>query len=329
MLDLLIRGAAIGILAMISLVLMSTPRSRKTGRPALAVALLVSCYLVVSGPLSAQIPAPTRLILTIGATLVPFAFTWLMLELISGPQLRKWPWLCLGALSGLISFLSPVWPVVQEIRAGLVILLYGGLMWLAIRADRDDLVEVRRRFRRGFLALMTLLGVVISLIEAGGLDADIPAYIYPVQASAFLVLAGLFAWQTLRPGSEMFPASSPPSSPRPARQSDLIERLNAAMGMGVWQREGLSIRALALDLGVPEHRMRVAINQELGFRNFSTFINTRRIEAAKAVLGDPAGAEITILEIAYDCGFASLGPFNKAFRAQTGQSPREYRANPG
>jgi len=33
----------------------------------------------------------------------------------------------------------------------------------------------------------------------------------------------------------------------------------------------------------------------------------------------------TVLEIAYDVGFASVGPFNRAFRAEFGQSPTEYR----
>jgi AraC-like DNA-binding protein len=33
----------------------------------------------------------------------------------------------------------------------------------------------------------------------------------------------------------------------------------------------------------------------------------------------------TGLEIAQETGFVSLGPFNRAFRAQTGQSPTELR----
>ena len=54
-------------------------------------------------------------------------------------------------------------------------------------------------------------------------------------------------------------------------------------------------------------------------------MNGYRINAAKAALLAPENLDKTILEIAYDCGFASLAPFNKAFRALTGQSPRDYR----
>lgn len=176
--------------------------------------------------------------------------------------------------------------------------------------------------------MMTLLGVIIWLIEASGVDADLPGFVYPLQAAAFLGLALLFAWQTLRPGTHM---SSAPATGRPAAatRSDLIDRLDALVAQGVWRREGLSIRALADELAVPEHRRRKAINRELGYRNFSSFINGHRIDAANLVLADPTQARVTILEVAYDTGFASLGPFNKAFRAQTGQSPREFRANPG
>ena len=33
----------------------------------------------------------------------------------------------------------------------------------------------------------------------------------------------------------------------------------------------------------------------------------------------------TVLEVAYEVGFASVGPFNRAFRAEIGYSPTEYR----
>jgi len=46
------------------------------------------------------------------------------------------------------------------------------------------------------------------------------------------------------------------------------------------REEGLTIGMLATKLAVPEHRLRRAINQSLGYRNFSSFINRARIEAA-------------------------------------------------
>ena len=97
------------------------------------------------------------------------------------------------------------------------------------------------------------------------------------------------------------------------------------MDAGIWRREGLSIGALAGELGMPEHRLRSLINDRLGYRNFADFLNARRIEAAKARLADPAEARSTVAAIAFDLGYGSLGPFNRAFRAATGATPTAWR----
>ena len=105
----------------------------------------------------------------------------------------------------------------------------------------------------------------------------------------------------------------------------LIGRITSAMAAGIWREEGLTIGALATKLSVPEHRLRRTINKGLGHRNFSSFINRARIEAACDMLRDPEHVHTTMLEIAYDVGFSSMGPFNRAFRAEVGRSPTEYR----
>jgi AraC-like DNA-binding protein len=62
-------------------------------------------------------------------------------------------------------------------------------------------------------------------------------------------------------------------------------------------------------------------------------LNFYRIADAKAALADPAQAAVPVLTIALDSGFSSLGPFNRAFKAETGMTPTEFRrlggANPG
>ena len=69
-----------------------------------------------------------------------------------------------------------------------------------------------------------------------------------------------------------------------------------------WQREGLTIGALAEEVGAPEHKLRRLINDHLGFRNFAAFVNARRIDAAKARLADPAKARDPVSAIAFDLG---------------------------
>jgi AraC-like DNA-binding protein len=71
--------------------------------------------------------------------------------------------------------------------------------------------------------------------------------------------------------------------------------------------------------------LRRIINQQLGYRNFNAFLNDLRTAEACRMLEDPAQERLPIFNLALDLGYGSLGPFNRAFRARTGQSPTEYR----
>jgi AraC-like DNA-binding protein len=44
-------------------------------------------------------------------------------------------------------------------------------------------------------------------------------------------------------------------------------------------------------------------------------------------LSDPSQRDVAVLTIAMDAGFQSIGPFNRAFKAETGLTPTEFRRN--
>jgi AraC-like DNA-binding protein len=94
-----------------------------------------------------------------------------------------------------------------------------------------------------------------------------------------------------------------------------------------YRQEGLTIGLLAVRLGMPEYRLRTLINDGLGHRNFNAFLNRYRLDEVKAALTDPGQAEVPVLTIALDAGFQSLAPFNRAFKADTGLTPTEFRRN--
>jgi AraC-like DNA-binding protein len=54
------------------------------------------------------------------------------------------------------------------------------------------------------------------------------------------------------------------------------------------------------------------------------WIRDQRLEACREALGDPFGNE-TIAEIGYKWGFSGQAQFSRAFRAQFGVPPRDYR----
>ena len=98
----------------------------------------------------------------------------------------------------------------------------------------------------------------------------------------------------------------------------LLRRLEHLMSVErAYHREGLTIGSLSTELGVPEYRLRQLINEGLGHRNFNAFLNSYRIEEAKAALADPGQKDVPVLTIAMDTGFQSIGPFNRAFKAAT------------
>ena len=93
----------------------------------------------------------------------------------------------------------------------------------------------------------------------------------------------------------------------------------------LYRTDRLTVTAVAGRLGVPEYRLRRAINQGSGARNFNAFLNHYRLDEVKAALVDPAQREVPILTMALDSGFGSLAPFNRAFKAATGLTPTAYR----
>jgi AraC-like DNA-binding protein len=241
------------------------------------------------------------------------------------------PWFILTVV-GLIGIAIPaqhrpaIWIVHNLIEAGFAI----HALFVVWRSWRGDLVESRRRIRGPFLGAVTLYVLTLSAFET----AEALGFFYPwfrllgAATLALYCLAGAAVFLQTR--TELFGAvqarSAPPSDDGlDAADRATLTKLTEKMDAGAWRRERLTIGDLAAELGVPEHRLRPLINDHLGFRNFAAFVNARRIDAAKRVLADPAHARTTVAAIAFDLGFGSLGPFNRAFKEATGVTPTEFR----
>lgn len=142
------------------------------------------------------------------------------------------------------------------------------------------------------------------------------------------VLAFLRADAALFGPSQDLPAEDPSTPPaelaeEDARAAAMLERLMRDERLS--REPGLTVAALAARLRMPEYRLRRLINQRLRHRNFNAFLNQWRLAEAKEALADPAQREVPVSTIALDAGFQSLGPFNRAFRAETCLTPSEFR----
>lgn len=204
------------------------------------------------------------------------------------------------------------------------------IAWIAIKGRADDMVEGRRKFRLYFVLALSLI-VLLIIISEKAIGARDPVLFNTVRVALTfpLVLAG-FLWLTrVHPEHLAFerlrPAELQPVAIDP-RDAALLSALEEKMQTEkIYTRPGLTIRELAEELKTPEHRLRVLINQGLGHRNFSGFLNGYRIEAVKAMMAEPENTRLPVLTMAMDVGYNSLAPFNRAFKSVTGMTPSAYR----
>ena len=214
---------------------------------------------------------------------------------------------------------------------GLSIVAVGLALHATLKGRDADLVEVRRRVRLAVAVVVALFIVWIVVAELGVRGWPPPDSWRVGNALGMFTLAATVALSVLGwrdPTLVVAPAR--PAAPvvrEEADESPLLARLDADMRRELWYRQdALTITAVAARLGVPEYRLRRAINSGSGARNFNAYLNGYRLNEARAALADPEQRAVPILTIAMDAGFGSLAPFNRAFRAAEGCTPTEYRA---
>ncbi len=86
----------------------------------------------------------------------------------------------------------------------------------------------------------------------------------------------------------------------------------------------LTLPRLATKLQISSHLLSRVINEKFGL-NFFDFINHYRIEAVKAKMVEPESDKLSLLGIAYECGFNSKSAFNRVFKKLTKLTPSEYK----
>jgi AraC-like DNA-binding protein len=86
---------------------------------------------------------------------------------------------------------------------------------------------------------------------------------------------------------------------------------------------GLSLGELAELAGLPSHQLSKLINDRFG-KNFFDYVNSYRIRNFQKRIEQGDHKERTMLSLALEAGFNSKTAFNRAFKKQTGMTPRQY-----
>ncbi|MEW7290353.1 helix-turn-helix domain-containing protein [Aquimarina sp. 2304DJ70-9] len=85
----------------------------------------------------------------------------------------------------------------------------------------------------------------------------------------------------------------------------------------------LNLVELSKKLGMTRGELSELINEGFGL-NFNDFINQYRVDAVKQMLANGKHQQLSLLGIAYECGFNSKATFNRVFKKITQTSPTEY-----
>jgi AraC-like DNA-binding protein len=193
---------------------------------------------------------------------------------------------------------------------------------------RSDLVVPRVRLRYVVLGLAGVYVLVELAAEtAFGEPYAAAGFGVGVHAVSTCLLVFYVSVLSLRMRPEVLKPAAAGGADVLVLDPDLEARLRRSMEEErVYREEGLTIAALARRLQTHEHKVRLLINSRLGYRNFNAFLHRYRIDEARVLLSDPARSHEGVAQVAYQVGYRSLGPFNKAFKELTGLTPTEFRA---
>jgi len=126
-----------------------------------------------------------------------------------------------------------------------------------------------------------------------------------------------------------FAGSAPASAPSTVLSEETIRHttlslVNAMEEDKVYLDPGLNLSELAGHTGLPAKTISAVLNQHI-HKSFNEFVNEYRIQAVKEKIGQPQLDHLTIVGIAFECGFHSQATFQRVFKEMTGESPSAFR----
>lgn len=302
-------------------------RRSEPGRLRIYALLSLTTFLFYITARLSHGPAET-LFAMIGAGACGWA--WLLTRALFDPARHdaRWPRIVAGvvAATGALSIVAPIGVMSRFADSAYALSGSAALLLTFVEPFQTRgqvLAGPERRFRIAFLAVYAAL-IAISILGLGASAGYRDDLVKVGSAVVGLLAVGAALWFRLRhPLASVGAAAAPRRAPTP-EDAALAERLLRLLREeGIDAQPDLKIADVASRLGQPEYKVSQCISTVLGFPNFNRLINHHRIERAKRLLAEH---DRPILDVAYDCGFGSVGPFNRAFKAEVGTTPRAFRA---
>lgn len=203
------------------------------------------------------------------------------------------------------------------------------VIYEALKNKDGDLVLVRMKKRNVFVlfsSFLALLSVYFFFVEDPMKLPIIFGFIQNLVICVFIFLffSAQFQYKTL------FVVHSTHSKEKAHNTNVEIQKRIIKKLLSVFENdkqftnEGITITQLANILNEKEYLLRQAINKELGYTNFNSFLNHYRINEACRLIQQNTTKELTFQEIAFQMGYQSVATFNRAFKKETGLTPSQF-----
>jgi len=174
--------------------------------------------------------------------------------------------------------------------------------------------------------LLFLVPYVIPAFHNAVLDfaGYAPLYVPMVAIIYWIGMQGyLHAQRASEPAAPKKTGTAPPAEVAEA----VMEALRKAMEEDqLYLDPELTVEKVGRHLQKPPKTVSSVLNGHAG-KSFNQYVNEYRVEAVKRRMLDPAQPPLTLVGLAFECGFNSQATFQRAFRSATGQSPGEYLAS--
>ncbi len=183
-----------------------------------------------------------------------------------------------------------------------------------------------------FLLFVITFSLVVGFVRFQFVSLHIGFGLVGISLSLMLLAISFYAFRQ----TEIFSTKTPfpakdgaPSYAKSGLDNDKIEVLkkeveNFMAKERSYLDENLNLGELAQKLNLSPSQLSQVLNQ--GFeQNFFDYVNGLRVEEVKRRIKSEDYAHLSILGIAFDCGFKSKSSFNRHFKKHTGKSPSDFK----
>ena len=179
-----------------------------------------------------------------------------------------------------------------------------------------------------YLIVSVLIIAVVLISDLGFLSVNNAFHLVALLLSFQLFLVGQFGAKS----NFTFPEAHIDQKPKyessglkPDKMEPLKERLETYMREAKpYLNNDLTLNDLSKAMDLPTYQVSQIINE--GFqKTFFDLVNEHRVEEAIDKIGREEYAHLSLLGIAFECGFNSKSGFYKVFKKATGVSPSAYK----